>query len=232
MTVTSQPGNDRVPLRTALTFSYNTAFAKLGVDLGEAEVRRAAAGFGIGTGEALETPLRVSPSALGEIPDDASLAQSSIGQRDVALTPLQAAMIASAVANEGRLMSPYLVSQLQAPDLTVLDKAEPEELSQATTPEVAGQLTQMMRSVVENGTGQAAQIGGVQVAGKTGTAENAEGAQPHAWFIGFAENNGRKVAVSVIIENGGNSGSETTGGRAAAPVARSVMEAVIGSGGG
>jgi peptidoglycan glycosyltransferase len=89
-----------------------------------------------------------------------------------------------------------------------------------------------MRSVVENGTGRAARIPGVQVAGKTGTAENAPGSPPHAWFIGFAKNSGKQVAVSVIIENGGNSGSETTGGEAAAPVARDVMEKVLGVGGG
>jgi penicillin-binding protein A len=225
-------GTERVTLQTALTKSYNTAFAKLGVDLGESEIRRAAAGFGIGTGEPLETPLRVSPSAVGDIPDDAALAQSSIGQRDVALTPLQAAMIAAAVSNRGTLMAPYLVSQLQAPDLTVLDKAEPEELSQAVSPDVADGLTTMMRSVVQNGTGRLARIPGVDVIGKTGTAENAEGAQPHAWFIGAGDKGGRKVAVSVIIENGGNSGSETTGGEAAAPIARDVMQAVLGSGGG
>lgn len=225
-------GTERVTLQNALTNSYNTAFAKLGVDVGESEVRRAAAGFGIGTGEPLETPLRVSPSSLGDIDDDAALAQSSIGQRDVALTPLQGAMIAAAVANRGVLMTPHLVSQLQAPDLTVLDETEPEKLSTATTPEVADQLTQMMRSVVQNGTGRSAQIPGVEVAGKTGTAENAPGAQPHAWFIGFAKNAGKQVAVSVIIENGGDSGNETTGGKAAAPVARSVMEAIVGTGGG
>lgn len=224
-------GAERVTLQTALTNSYNTAFAKLGVDLGESEIRRAAAGFGIGTGEPLETPLRVSPSSLGDIGDDAALAQSSIGQRDVALTPLQGAMIAAAVANRGTLMTPYLVSELQAPDLTVLDRTEPKELSQATTPEVSDQLAQMMRSVVANGTGRSAQISGVDVGGKTGTAENAPGAQPHAWFIGFANAGGKQVAVSVIIENGGDSGSETTGGVAAAPIAKKVMQAIVGGGG-
>ena len=92
-------------MQTALTHSYNTAFAKLGVDVGESALRQTASDFGIGTGEPLETPLRVSPSSLGDIPDQAALAQSSIGQRDVALTPLQGAMIASAVANNGVLMS-------------------------------------------------------------------------------------------------------------------------------
>jgi peptidoglycan glycosyltransferase len=220
-----------VTLENALTHSYNTAFAKLGVDLGESDVRRQADSFGV-NGESLAVPLRVSASSLGEIPDDASLAQSAIGQRDVALTPLQAAMIASAVANNGVLMAPHLVSELQATDLTVLDRTKPEELGTAVPPEVAGQLQQMMRSVVARGTGTAAQIPGVDVAGKTGTAENAPNKPPHAWFIGFAKAGDRQVAVAVVIENGGNSGSETTGGRAAAPVARDVMRAVLRTGGG
>jgi len=141
-------------------------------------------------------------------------------------------MIAAAVANRGVLMSPYLIRQVQAPDLTVLDETEPEELSTAVAPEVADKLGQMMRSVVAKGTGRSAQIPGVDVAGKTGTAENSPGAQPHAWFIGYGSAGGKQVAVSVIIENGGNSGSEVTGGRAAAPIAKSVMEAVLGTGGG
>jgi peptidoglycan glycosyltransferase len=221
----------RVTLQQALTNSYNTAFAKLGVEVGESELRRTATAFGIGA-DALETPLRVSPSSLGEIQDDASLAQSAIGQRDVALTPLQGTMIAAAVANGGVLMKPYLIRELQGPDLSVLDRTEPEELSTAVSPEVAGQLTQMMRSVVATGTGRSAQINGVEVAGKTGTAQNAPDKPPHAWFIGFAGSGDRQVAVSVIIENGGNSGSETTGGKAAAPVAKAVMQAVLGVGGG
>lgn len=225
-------GAPKVTMQTALTKSFNTAFAKLGVDLGESAVRQAATDFGIGTGQPLETPLRVSPSSIGDIPDAPALAQSSIGQRDVALTPLQAAEIAAAVSNDGVLMTPYLVSELQAPDLSVLDRTKPEQLSTAVTPQVAGQLTQMMRSVVANGTGKRAQIPGVEVAGKTGTAENAPDAPPHAWFIGFAKNSGKQVAVSVIIENGGNSGSETTGGEKAAPIAKEVMQAVLGVGGG
>jgi peptidoglycan glycosyltransferase len=225
-------GAAKVSMETALTNSYNTAFAKLGVDLGQSAIRTAAAGFGIGTGDPLQTPLRVSPSTLGDIPDTPALAQSSIGQRDVALTPLQAAMIASAVSNSGVLMTPYLVDRVEAPDLTVLDTTQPEQLSTAVSPEVAGQLSQMMRSVVQKGTGRKAQIPNVDVAGKTGTAENAPDEQPHAWFIGFAHSGGRQVAVSVIIEHGGDSGSETTGGEAAAPIARDVMKAVLDTGGG
>lgn len=220
----------RVTLQQALTQSYNTSFAKLGVELGPGELRRVATAFGI-DGKSSTVPLRVSASSVGELPDPPAIAQSAIGQRDVALTPLQAAMIASAVANNGVLMKPHLVRELQGPDLSAVQVTEPEELSTAVSPEVAGQLTQMMRSVVANGTGRRAQIDGVQVAGKTGTAQNVPGRPPHAWFIGFAGQGERQVAVSVIIENGGNSGSETTGGEKAAPVAADVMAAVLGVGG-
>jgi peptidoglycan glycosyltransferase len=220
----------RVTLQQALTQSYNTAFAKIGVELGAGELRRVAADFGI-DGKSSTVPLRLSASSIGELPDPPAVAQSAIGQRDVALTPLQAAMIASAVANNGVLMKPHLVRELQGPDLSAVQVTEPEELSTAVSPEVAGQLAQMMRSVVDNGTGRAARINNVPVAGKTGTAQNVPGRPPHAWFIGFAGQGERQVAVSVIIENGGNSGSETTGGEAAAPVARDVMAAVLGVGG-
>jgi len=225
----------QVTLEQALTKSYNTAFAKLGVSLGEESIRRQSEAFGIND-QPFTVPLQVAPSSIGEIQDGAALAQSSIGQRDVRLTTLQGAMIAAAIANQGELMKPYLVKRLLASDFSEIDSTEPKPLNpdqpQAVPSEVAGQLTQMMRSVVERGTGTAAQIPGVPVAGKTGTAENAPGKQPHAWFIGFADSNGKKVAVSVMLENAGTTGSEVTGGKAAAPIAKSVMQAVLGIGGG
>lgn len=225
-------GADRVPLITAFTNSFNTAFAKLGMELGESTVRRQAEAFGI-SDKGFSMPLDVSGSSVGPITDQAALAQSSIGQRDVKLTPLQGAMIAGAVANRGLLMKPYLVKELQAPDLSVLDVTKPEALNpdqpQAIPAEVAGQLTTMMTSVVNNGTGKKAQIENVQVAGKTGTAENAPGKQPHAWFIGFAPADNPTVAVAVVIENAGNENSEATGGEASAPIARDVIKAILGS---
>jgi peptidoglycan glycosyltransferase len=136
-------------------------------------------------------------------------------------------MIASAVANKGSLMKPYLVDEVQAPDLTVIDQTDPEELSQAVSPEVAGQLTQMMTSVVDHGTGRRARIDGVQVAGKTGTAENATDANDHSWFIGFAPADNPKIAVAVFIRNGGK-----TGGDLSAPIAKQVMEAYLNGRGG
>jgi penicillin-binding protein A len=212
------------PLIDALTISCNTAFAQLGIDLGEERVRDMAEGFGIDE-QGFKMPLTVAPSKLGDIENDAQLGVSSIGQQDVQLTPMQAAMIASAVANDGRLMKPYLVSQVQAPDLTVVDKTDPEEMSTPVSPEVAAQLTEMMVSVVNNGTGRRARIDGVQVAGKTGTAENA--ADDHSWFIGFAPADDPKIAVAVFVRNGGR-----TGGDISAPIAKSVIEAYLDGQGG
>jgi peptidoglycan glycosyltransferase len=136
------------------------------------------------------------------------------------MTPMQAAMIAAAVANGGSLMKPYLVDQLLAPDLTVIDETDPEELSQPVSEEIAEQLTTMMTSVVNNGSGRGARINGVQVAGKTGTAEN-EGPD-HNWFIGFAPADDPQIAVAVFVRNGGGTGGDTS-----APIARQVIQAYL-----
>jgi peptidoglycan glycosyltransferase len=210
----------------ALTISCNTAFAQLGIDLGEDRIREMAAGFGI-TDEGFDMPLTVAPSTLGEIDGDAQLGVSSIGQQDVQLTPMQAAMIAAAVANDGSLMKPYLVDHVTAPDLSVIDRTDPEEMSEPISADVANELTEMMTSVVDRGTGRRAQIDGVDVAGKTGTAENADEADDHSWFIGFAPADDPKIAVAVFVRNGGS-----TGGDVSAPIARSVMEAYLAGQGG
>ena len=212
------------PLIDALTISCNTAFAQLGIDLGEEAVRDMAEGFGIND-EKFDMPLSVAASKLGDIENDAQLGISSIGQQDVQLTPMQGAMIAAAVANRGTLMKPYLVSQVQAPDLTVIDKTDPEEMSQPVSEEVAGQLTEMMTSVVNNGTGRRARIDGVQVAGKTGTAENS--ADDHSWFIGFGPADDPKIAVAVFVRNGAG-----TGGDISAPIAKNVIQAYLDGQGG
>jgi peptidoglycan glycosyltransferase len=213
--------SEEQPLIDALTISCNTAFAQLGMDLGEDRVREMAEAFGM-DGEQFEIPLRVAGSSVGDIESEAALGQSSIGQRDVRMTPLQAAMIAAAVANDGSLMTPYLVDQVRAPDLTVLDETDPEEFSRPISEEIAADLTEMMRSVVDNGTGRAARIEGVQVAGKTGTAQVAEDVPDHNWFIGFAPADDPKIAVAVFVANGGG-----TGGDVSAPIARRVMEAYL-----
>jgi peptidoglycan glycosyltransferase len=219
----------------ALTISCNTAFAQLGMDLGAPKLRDQAALFGINDHD-FTVPVRVAGSSLGPMSDQASLAQSSIGQRDVRITPLQAAMISAAVANHGVLMAPYLVDEEQGPNLATLHRNEPTKYSDVMPSDQADQLAQMMQSVVDNGTGTAAQIPGIKVAGKTGTADNgpqrSDGSYvlpPHAWFSGFAPVGNARIAVAVIIENGGVAGNETTGGLAAAPVAQAVMKAYLAS---
>jgi peptidoglycan glycosyltransferase len=205
----------------ALTISCNTAFAQLGIDLGEDRVREMSEAFGLND-ESFEIPLQVEPSGIGDIESEAALGQTSIGQRDVRMTPLQAAMVAAAVANDGTLMRPYLVDQVRAPDLSVLDQTDPEEFSEPISEDVANQLTEMMRSVVENGSGRAAQIPGVQVAGKTGTAQVREGVPDHNWFMGFAPADDPQIAVAVFVANGGG-----TGGDVSAPIAQQVLQAYL-----
>jgi peptidoglycan glycosyltransferase len=217
----------------ALTISCNTAFAQLGITLGEDRVRSMAKAFGIND-QGFDVPLPVAASTLGSIDNAAQLGVSSIGQQDVQLTPLQAAMIASAVANDGRLMRPYLVDQLRAPDLTVIDQTSPQEMGRPVSSAVAGQLQQMMQSVVDRGTGRKARIDGATVGGKTGTAEVGSNANPHTWFVGYAKKGNRQIAIAVFIKNGGQTGTEGTGtgGDISAPIARQVMQAYLGEQGG
>ena len=134
--------------------SCNTAFAYLGLQIGADALQSQAAKFGFG--DALEVPMRVTPSSVPAELNKPQLAQSSIGQYDVRVTPLQMAMVAAGVANRGVVMTPYLVESVIGSDLSVIESADPQELSQAVTPEVAAQLTRMMEAVVEDGTGTGA----------------------------------------------------------------------------
>jgi len=214
-------GGEQVSLRKALTVSCNTSYAKLGVELGADKVRDMAKDFGF-EDDGLAIPLKAAPSRVGDIPDPPSLAQSSIGQRDVRMTPLQGAMIAAAVANNGSLMKPYVVKEVQAPDRNPLEVTSPKELSQPLNSAQASELQKMMISVVENGTGKRARVDGVEVGGKTGTAEDGDARQDHSWFIGFAMADGEPVgAVAVVLENAGISSKAT------AEMAGNVLSAIV-----
>ncbi|BCY04956.1 penicillin-binding protein 2 [Actinoplanes sp. L3-i22] len=234
------PGG-QISLKEALTESCNTGYAKLGVKLGADKVKAAAKAFGfeddtLKVGE-LESGdgLKVAASHTGNIAnpdgstDKGALAQSSIGQRDVRMTPLQGALIAATVANGGEQMRPYLVQKLLSSERRTIYTASPKKRSNPIDGKVASQLKEMMVSVVENGTGKKAQIDGMTVGGKTGTAQNAEGADPHGWFIGFAfDDKGKAVsAVCVMLENvqGGHASAE------AARIAGLIMKAAAGGGG-
>jgi peptidoglycan glycosyltransferase len=218
-------GNGRTDtLIDALTISCNTAFAQLGMDIGGDKLRDQAEAFGFdSTIDKFELPQATSrfPATL----DQAQTAQSAIGQYDVKVTPLQMAQVVAAIANDGRMMKPYLVQELQGPDLKRVANTEPKELGQPISSQVADELTTMMKSVVTAGTGRKAQISGVSVAGKTGTAEHGANEPPHAWFVGFAPADNPTIAIAVVVENGG--GEVGTGGSIAAPIAQQVMQTAL-----
>ena len=214
-----------VTLADALRISCNTAFAQLGLDLGAAKVRAQAEAFGFDTD--LRIPLKVAPSRFPASPDAPQTALSAIGQFDVRATPLQMALVSAAIANGGTQMTPYLVQRVRNPNLDVVQEAKPSVLAKPLSAGTAAALRDMMIGVVQNGTGTGALISGVQVAGKTGTAQTTDNAAPHAWFTAFAPAGAPKVAVAVIVEHCGSMGNEATGGRVAAPIARAVIQAVL-----
>ena len=240
-------------LAYSLAKSCNTTFAALSVEqLGGQKIAQQASLFGFDPPYAnrsnppnfcgeprIEMPLPVcnsTPGARVDLTAKGFLARTAFGQQDVRMTPLQGAMIAGAVANDGTLMQPYLVARELAPNLDVLQETQPSQIDQAVDPGLDQDLQSMMEGVVTSpeGTGHPAAIPNVVVGGKTGTADtgrtlkNGQPEPPDAWFIGYAMDNGiPKIAVAVIIENGGVAGNETTGGEAAAPVAKAVMEAYL-----
>lgn len=205
----------------ALVDSVNTTFAKVGVGLGAETLAQYAAAFGIG-----ETPPWRLGGAAGGFPDPgamdtAHVAQASFGQGEVLTTPLQMALVAAGIANGGRIMAPYLVAEVRDYRQTTLERTEPRVWKTPVSERTARELRDMMVLVVREGTGTAAALSGVDVAGKTGTAEVGSG-PPHAWFVAFAPAEDPIVAVAVVVESGG------TGGAVAAPVARAVLEAALG----
>ncbi|MFI9558977.1 peptidoglycan D,D-transpeptidase FtsI family protein [Nonomuraea endophytica] len=221
-------GGGQVPMVYALERSCNTPFGKIGLDLGYAKIAEQARKFGVG--EPLSIPMGVEASTIGdeEKDDPAAIAMTSIGQRSAVMTPLQMAMIAAGIANNGSVMKPYLVNKITDAKGDAVDEGEPEELSEAMSPENAAKLKSMMVSVVANGTAKTAQIPGVEVGGKTGTAETREGKAPHAWFISFAPAQDPQVAVAVFVESGAaRVGEEATGGGVAAPIGKAITEAVL-----
>jgi peptidoglycan glycosyltransferase len=228
-------GAATITLAEALRISCNVTFGEIGLELGaEALVEQARLyGFTAVPGEDL-VPFDI-PWVSGVFPApetfeqrEPAVALSAIGQQDVAANPLQMALVAAAIGNGGVLMQPRLVTEARDPSGRVIATFDPEVFSTPLTPANAAILTQMMVAVVASGTGTAAQIPGIAVAGKTGTAQHGDGALPHAWFVSFAPAEGPQVAVAVIVLDGGSLGSEATGGQVAAPIARAVMEAALG----
>ncbi|WP_053753874.1 peptidoglycan D,D-transpeptidase FtsI family protein [Streptomyces sp. MMG1533] len=236
-TTTELPNEGNIPcknatLRVALRDSCNTVFGKVGSDLGNDKMLAEAKKFGFD--EEHFTPIRSSASVFSDDMNPSQTALSSIGQFNTAATPLQMAMVASAVANDGTLMKPYMVDELQAPSLDPIEKTEPEKLSQPLSAKNAQILQSMMETVVKDGTGKNAQIGdGVTVGGKTGTAQHGENnsKNPYAWFLSYAKlsDGSSPVAVAVVVEDDNAVRDDISGGGLAAPIAKNVMEAVINS---
>jgi cell division protein FtsI/penicillin-binding protein 2 len=216
-------------LKTGMDYSCNTVYGKIGADLGKDKMREQAEKFGFN--KTVDTPIRAVQSFYPANSTDDGTALDSIGQHDTRATPLQMAMVASAIANNGSLMQPYLVDQERSASLTTISKHSDKQLSQAISPATAQKLQDMMVSVVENGTGKNAKIPGLTVGGKTGTAQHGEdnNGLPFAWFVSYAKGaDNQSVAVAVVVEDGSNNRDGISGGRLAAPIAKAVMQATLG----
>jgi peptidoglycan glycosyltransferase len=220
---------DQVTMLVALRDSCNTGFAKLGVKLGADTVVSKAEAFGLNKQMTIpmlgqDDGMPVAKSVTGDPQGESQVAQSSIGQFNVAETPFQEAMVAGAVANDGTEMQPYLVQEIQGSDYSTLRTAQEHKYGQPIDSDTAGKLREMMNAVVSDGTGRRAQIPGIEVGGKTGTAEHGDGAPEHGWFMGYARDNGDpKVAVGVFLESAGEGGSAD-----ATQIGGDIMKAVLG----
>ena len=218
-------GRATVSLVDALRFSCNVPFAQVGIQLGQDQIRRQAELFGFG--KSISVPLKVTPSVYPRGLDDAQTALTAFGQFDVRVTPMQMVMVSAAIANQGRLMKPNLIENVLSSNLASLYAPTPSEYSRPVSEKTAGLLTQMMIDAVAKGVSSNAQISGVKVAGKTGTAQNGKDEPYTLWFTGFAPADKPRVAVAVVIEDGGGMGQNGRGNSLAAPVARKVMQAVL-----
>ena len=218
-------GGDTVTIATALKQSCNIPLAELGLQLGDDAIRETAEKFGFNSDYSI--PLDVSQSVYPTVLDDAQTALSAFGQTDVRATAMQMAMVSATIANGGVLMAPNLVDAVTAPDLSPIQVFEPQTMERVMSAETAATLTQMMVNGVQDGAASNARIDGVNVAGKTGTAENAEDEPYTLWFTGFAPAEDPKYAITVLVEDGGGLGQTGYGNLLAAPIAKQVLEAVL-----
>ncbi|MEV6179315.1 penicillin-binding transpeptidase domain-containing protein [Streptomyces sp. NPDC052015] len=220
---------ENASIRVALQYSCNNVFARMAVQLGQDKVRAMAERFGFDD-ETQDVPVRAYTSVYPSDMDESSTALTGIGQYDVTATPLQMAMVSAAIANDGKLVSPHMVSQITDSNGDVLtDYDEEAGTTRVVSSGTAEQLRSAMRTVVEKGTGTNALIDGVTVGGKTGTAQHGENNSktPYAWFTSYGEADGKEVAVAVVVEQSDAARSEVSGNGLAAPVAKAVMKAAL-----
>jgi penicillin-binding protein A len=217
----------------ALEHSVNSVFCKVGMSLGARKILEYAKRFGFYAKPPLETPSdQRSASGLydhGKLffptkDSQVDPGRLSFGQERLGVTPLQMAMVAAGVANRGVVMRPYVLDRVEQPNGSLVTRTKPKVLSKAIKPKTAAELTQMMEAVVTGGTGTEAQIPGVPVAGKTGTAETGQSGINTTWFISFAPADHPRVAVAVVMQN-----QRGFGGSTAAPIAKQVMKALLAS---
>ena len=221
-------GADRIPFAQAMENSCNTTFARMAIEVGADRMRDQAEAFGFNQ-QYFEDLLPQATARFPEEMNDPQTGQSGIGQFDVAATPLQMAMVVAGIANGGTVMKPYLVDEVQSPEFEQIDQTDPEALKDAISSSTANQLTDLLVSTVDNGTARPAAIPGVQVAGKTGTAQSGNpDTPPYAWFVSFAPADDPEVAVAVMIQKApGVDRGEIAGGLLGGPIAKAIMEAVI-----
>jgi peptidoglycan glycosyltransferase len=214
-----------VTIAEAIRLSCNIPMAELAVELGDDAIREMAEKFGFN--KSFDIPLTSTPSSYPRALDDAQTALTGFGQGQVTATPLQIAMVAAGIANDGVVMNPQMVDAVIGDDLSVIRAFDNSEFGRAMDADTADEVTDAMVASVSTGAAQGARIDGVNVAGKTGTAEN--GNKPHTlWFTGFAPADDPAVAVAVVVEDGGGQGQSGSGDTIAAPIAKKVIEAVLG----
>jgi peptidoglycan glycosyltransferase len=214
-----------------LRVSCNTSFARMGLDVGAPTMVATAEAFGFNTAPPIDLPGPVAvshfPSVADFVQDDPKLAQSSFGQNDVQASPLQMALVASAVADNGVIMTPHVLRQIRDSDGEILRSEPISPWHRAITDSVAATIRDAMVNVVRNGTATRLQIPGVTVAGKTGTAQlDTTNPSAHAWIVGFAPAEAPRVVVAVLVKAQPGV-SEATGGRVAAPIAQQVLSRAL-----
>ncbi|WP_457099805.1 peptidoglycan D,D-transpeptidase FtsI family protein [Microbacterium sp. P5_E9] len=219
------PG-ETVTIADALRLSCNIPMAELAVQLGDTAIREEAEKYGFN--RSFELPLVSTPSVYPRALDDPQTALTGFGQGQVIATPLQMAMVSAGIANGGMVMNPRMVDRVVAPDLSVQQTFKDSEFGRALDEDLAAQMVAMMIANVSDGAASGARIDGVDVAGKTGTAENGTNQPFTLWFTGFAPAENPRVAVAVVVEDGGGQGQTGSGNTIAAPIAKKVMEAVLG----
>ncbi|WP_431043991.1 peptidoglycan D,D-transpeptidase FtsI family protein [Streptomyces sp. P1-3] len=217
-------------LNVAMQHSCNNVYGKVSSDLGKDDMRETAEKFGFNNPK-VDTPTRAVESVFPDKMDRPQTAMSGIGQSSVRATPLQIAMMTAAIANDGKLMKPYMVDRLRDPDLDTLEKFEPKEMSEAVSEDTAKKVQKMMEDTAEKGTGRPGRISGVTVGAKTGTAQRGvnNNLPPLAWFISYAkQGDGSPVAVAVMIDPDDSiPRDQISGGGLAGPIAKKVMQAVL-----